>query len=602
MIKLKLLLLSSLLLGLVACGGSGSGSDKNNLNCGTLLVNLTFVDKDNTSGIEDGSFENPFNTIAEGLANLGTSRELFILSADSPYSGSFTIENGVAVYGEGAFYESPAELIEDAPETLGRSCELFAGREYPQIDGAAMGPIFTLEGNNTVQGIEFIHSSDTEGLTAETFMSVSAESVSVDTTRTALLANAVDLGNMEINGNVMENMRSAIVMAFTQGDFIFSNNNVSSAATDGDNILIFAYGSGDSSFDFSNNVFDIDVVNIVDGYEIFAYDDAEVVFNSTDNVLTTNSQTDSGDGYDTLVADNASLVMVHTNDEITTTGDSGPDGFDPAVNDSGRHSITLDNVRLQQFSENGGPDGIDWSASGNSRFTVNVINGTVFESTGFSSANDSFDGSTSDNAIAEYTIQNSAFTVLPTGAPGSRSGNIFDDSYDDNSQVSISIENSTFSTGDPSESIAPPYVFNILSSENTALTFNIDNSEIRSTGEGVYFRTEDNTTLAIDVNDTLIEADTTALEFDFSDTPTLSANLSDNSVTSVSAGALVIVAPTTASCFDIQGNSFASANLFDDIVLSSTLSVAAFTNLSANNNGASVDSAGAAVTNVTSCP
>ncbi|MBT3191006.1 MAG: DUF1565 domain-containing protein [Verrucomicrobia bacterium] len=64
-----------------------------------LYAGVIFVDDSNTTGIEDGTLPNPFNTIAEGLAAAAAGRLVFVFGGD--YNESVNIVRSVLLIGEG---------------------------------------------------------------------------------------------------------------------------------------------------------------------------------------------------------------------------------------------------------------------------------------------------------------------------------------------------------------------------------------------------------------------------------------------------------------------------------------------------------------------
>jgi hypothetical protein len=117
----------------------------------TLLDDVTFVDDDNTGGVEDGTAEHPFDIIQEGVdASFG---KKYVYVFDGDYS-SVSLLAGVTLWGEGT-------------AVPGFGGKQFGGMVYPTIGGAS--PAVTVTGNTRVTGFHIVNSEDHgifgEGLT-----------------------------------------------------------------------------------------------------------------------------------------------------------------------------------------------------------------------------------------------------------------------------------------------------------------------------------------------------------------------------------------------------------------------------------------------------
>ncbi len=106
------------------------------------MHDVIFVDNSNDSDIaEDGSRDNPHNTLAEAFTNplYTPGVMIFVKKGDGTntgYTGNFTLANNVILWGEGYQY-------------LG-----LEGGGYPIIDGNNSGDVITLADNNTVMGLK----------------------------------------------------------------------------------------------------------------------------------------------------------------------------------------------------------------------------------------------------------------------------------------------------------------------------------------------------------------------------------------------------------------------------------------------------------------
>ncbi len=90
----------------------------------TLVDGVTFVDGDNDSGIENGTYEYPFNTIQEGV-NAANS-PVFVFDAGNIYSENVEVNGGVDLYGNGTVL-------------VGRGGRRYGGGAYPVVQGMAYG-------------------------------------------------------------------------------------------------------------------------------------------------------------------------------------------------------------------------------------------------------------------------------------------------------------------------------------------------------------------------------------------------------------------------------------------------------------------------------
>lgn len=113
------------------------------------IQDMIYVNNSN-AGAEDGSLDNPYNTLAEAIADPlyvdGT--WIFVDEGDGTntgYTGSFTLTDGTTIWGEGFEY-------------LG-----LAGGGYPIIDGGSAPYAITLGDDNTVMGLT-IRNAATAGI------------------------------------------------------------------------------------------------------------------------------------------------------------------------------------------------------------------------------------------------------------------------------------------------------------------------------------------------------------------------------------------------------------------------------------------------------
>lgn len=104
---------------------------------------LIYVDNTNTSGIENGSKERPFNTLSEGIAaaTAGVGDWVYVRAGDGTatgYTGNYTLKNAMTLWGEG--YQAFPGL---------------GGGQEPVLQGTGnTGTILSVVANNTIQGLK----------------------------------------------------------------------------------------------------------------------------------------------------------------------------------------------------------------------------------------------------------------------------------------------------------------------------------------------------------------------------------------------------------------------------------------------------------------
>ncbi len=100
---------------------------------------LTYVDNSNTTGVEDGTQDNPYNTIQEGVANVIGDKWVYINQGNSNYAEYVTLSEGVTIWGSG--YDGGFNGV--------------SASGYPVVDGGGLGQAFTVSDvdNCTVMGV-----------------------------------------------------------------------------------------------------------------------------------------------------------------------------------------------------------------------------------------------------------------------------------------------------------------------------------------------------------------------------------------------------------------------------------------------------------------
>jgi len=111
----------------------------------TLMDDVTFVDGDNDSGVENGTAEHPYDTVQEGVNNAFGQRNVYVFAAHQSYRENAVLSAGVRLYGEG----------HAIPGHGGKS---FGGTRFPTIDGGSQGPSLTLADECLVTGFRIINS------------------------------------------------------------------------------------------------------------------------------------------------------------------------------------------------------------------------------------------------------------------------------------------------------------------------------------------------------------------------------------------------------------------------------------------------------------
>jgi hypothetical protein len=117
------------------------------------LYDMIFVNNTNNTGIEDGSYAHPYNTLAEAFTSAryigvgGSAKYIYVSKGDGTatgYTGNYTLANNVILWGSG--YDAGFRGLPSSG--------------YPVIDGGAgVGNIITLANNNTVMGCQLQNSN-----------------------------------------------------------------------------------------------------------------------------------------------------------------------------------------------------------------------------------------------------------------------------------------------------------------------------------------------------------------------------------------------------------------------------------------------------------
>ena len=111
-----------------------------------LASGVTFVDDDNRSSVEDGSWENPYRQINTGVQNaIGTM--VYVRDAAQQYYENVVLRDGLTLWGSGAPIYGQGNR--------------FLGGIYPVVNGMGTGPAIRLANGVTVAGFEITQPAST---------------------------------------------------------------------------------------------------------------------------------------------------------------------------------------------------------------------------------------------------------------------------------------------------------------------------------------------------------------------------------------------------------------------------------------------------------
>lgn len=106
-----------------------------------LASEVTFVSGDNQSGVEDGTWEQPYRQINIGVENAIGSM-VYVDKASRPYVENVALQDGIILWGSGAPLCGPHGS--------------FQGGRYPVVNGSGTVPAVTLANQSTVAGFELM--------------------------------------------------------------------------------------------------------------------------------------------------------------------------------------------------------------------------------------------------------------------------------------------------------------------------------------------------------------------------------------------------------------------------------------------------------------
>lgn len=209
-------------------------------------METVFVDNANTSGTEDGTLTNPWNTLSEALSDSryvgqgATAKVIYVNKGDGTatgYTGNYTLANNTTLWGSG--YDGGYKGI-SAPG-------------YPIIDGNGAGNVVTLGDSSTVMGTKIQNG----------YYGIYAESVSVTIKNnfvTGNISNGIDIKSYNASpicsvstNTVTGNAYGIYLRSYNSStpSFTVSGNTVTGNTNNG--IVLQSYNSSIISSTISNN-------------------------------------------------------------------------------------------------------------------------------------------------------------------------------------------------------------------------------------------------------------------------------------------------------------------------------------------------------------
>ncbi|MEI6166798.1 MAG: inverse autotransporter beta domain-containing protein [bacterium] len=111
-----------------------------------LASDVTFVDADNRTGLEAGTWENPYRQINAGVQN-AIGALVYVSEAARPYDENVVLRKGLTLWGSGAPLQGPHGV--------------FQGTVFPVVNGGGKGPVITLANETRVTGFELVQPAGT---------------------------------------------------------------------------------------------------------------------------------------------------------------------------------------------------------------------------------------------------------------------------------------------------------------------------------------------------------------------------------------------------------------------------------------------------------
>lgn len=297
-----------------------TGQDRQDHNL-VLASDVTFVDDDNRSGVEDGSWEHPYRVINTGVQNaIGTM--VYVRDAAQQYYENVVLREGLTLWGSGAPIYGQGNR--------------FLGGIYPVVNGRGMGPAITLANNVTVAGLEITQDApafsppptqgpDVGGRPRLNLAGIYGENVTgVNIQQNYIHGRALSAGiaidnfstpsfTANISRNRIDDVGGAGISLFLSAvpevDVMLADNNVTRCSWNG--LQIYAYGPGSGNFlarisgNYSQN--GLNGVNLVEN----SYDTAAALF------VDTRANNNMGSGINVGMSDNSlSAVLMASHDDL----------------------------------------------------------------------------------------------------------------------------------------------------------------------------------------------------------------------------------------------------------------------------------------------
>lgn len=310
-----------------------------------IVDDVTFVDDDNRSGVENGSWEHPYSSIGEGVANPRSM--VYVRDAAQQYYENVVLTEGIILWGSGC-------------PIYGRG-DRFLGGIYPVVNGGGNGPAITLASHTTVAGFEI---TQPEWVGTESGKPVSQSGIyGVNVTDVEIhcnyihgsgsTGNGIEIRNAYMNsfeGSIWNNRildvrGSGMDLSFYDVDNVdlaLYGNTVTEADDDG--IRVSAWGSG--GYGTLNLMADDNVTsdNGSDGMNVYASDfgDANVQITrhtANDNYWDGISLTVEANGYASVLLENVNASGNYSGISLwNVSGDYGAETILADINVSGNYS------------------------------------------------------------------------------------------------------------------------------------------------------------------------------------------------------------------------------------------------------------------------
>ncbi len=262
-----------------------------------LASGVTFVDDDNRSGVEDGSWENPYRQINTGVQSaIGTM--VYVRDAAQQYYENVVLREGLTLWGSGAPIYGQGNR--------------FLGGIYPVVNGMGIGPAITLANHVTVAGFEITQPMATpqslkgDGINLTGIYGENVTDVRIQQNifhggmETGVMLRSYDMPSLVavISDNQIKGMsgNGIDVMSFNTAvvDVTLANNHVTGSGRDG----AFLYSTGGDIF--LSRVSGIYSENSGDGVSIQAYKNILAASLFVD----TEANGNAGDGINVRMAGN----------------------------------------------------------------------------------------------------------------------------------------------------------------------------------------------------------------------------------------------------------------------------------------------------------